>query len=120
MASRELLLATSLLAFACGWAAGDSVWIQSGSGNAIALSNVKVTGIDVGVDKEGKPVETLLFTTSAGRQSTRSLAQVPQITLDDEPAFSAAEEAFKGGDFGGAVENYRKALSITSKGWLKE
>jgi TolA-binding protein len=109
-----------LLTICPALASADSVWIQSGSGNPIALGNVKVTGIDLIVDKDGKPVETLQFATSAGRPSTKLLTQVPQISLDDEPAFTAAEEAFKGGDLAGATQNYQKALSTTTKGWLKE
>lgn len=109
-----------LLAFCPAFASADTVWIQSGGGNPIALGNVKVSGIELIVDKDGKPLETLQFVTSSGRPSTKPLTQVPQISLDDEPAFTAAEEAFKGGDFASAVQNYQKTLSTTAKAWLKE
>lgn len=92
-------------------ARADSVWIQSGSGNPIAISDVKVTGV------EG---DALLFTTAAGRQTSKPLANIPQIKLDDEPNFSAAEEAFRDSQFPQAVENYRKSLGSTTKPWLRE
>ena len=90
---------------------GDGVWLQSGTGNAIQLSDVKVTGIADG---------SVLFTTSGGRQTSKSLEQVPQITLDDEPTFTAAEEAFRGGQFPVAIESYLKALGTTQKPWLAD
>jgi TolA-binding protein len=92
-------------------ARADAVWIQSGSGNPIAISDVKVTGVEA---------DALLFTTSAGRQTSKPLAQIPQIKLDDEPNFSAAEEAFRGSQFSVAVDNYRKTIQATTKSWLKE
>ena len=92
-------------------ASADAVWIQSGTGNPIALGDVKVTGVEA---------DALLVTTNSGRQTSKPLAQVPQIKLDDEPAFSTAEEAFRGSDFPAAVENYRKTLQTSTKAWLKE
>ena len=58
---------------------GDALLIQSGTGNPIQLGDVKITGIQDGV---------LQFTAAAGRQTSKPLEQVPQITLDDEPTFS--------------------------------
>lgn len=92
-------------------ARADTVWIQSGSGNPIAISDVKVTGVEA---------DALLFTTGAGRQTSKPLAQIPQIKLDDEPNFSAAEEAFRDSQFPVAVDDYRKTLGTTAKAWLKE
>ena len=92
-------------------ARADTVWIQSGSGNPIALPQVKVQGVDG---------DSLVFTTGTGKQNTRPLAQVPQVALDDEPAFSIAEEAFHGKQFPQAAENYQKTLATTTKPWVKE
>ena len=94
-----------------GAARADMVWIQSGSGNPIAIPQVKVQGVDG---------DALVFTTSTGKQNSKPLAQVPQIGLDDEPAFSIAEEAFRTKQFPVAAENYQKVLGTTAKPWVKE
>jgi TolA-binding protein len=104
-------IALSVVILAASLSRADTVWIQSGSGNPIAISDVKVTGVEA---------DALLFTTSAGRQTSKPLAQIPQIKLDDDPVFSAAEEAFHGSQFPAAVDNYRKALATATKPWLKE
>src|SRR5665213_1775713 len=89
----------------------DSLLIQSGTGNPIQLSDAKITGMADG---------SVLFTTSAGRQTSKSLEQVPQITLDDEPTFTAAEQSFRDGQFPAAIENYLKALQTSQKTWLAD
>ena len=92
-------------------ALADAVWIQSGTGNPIALGDVKVIGVQD---------EALVFTAPSGKQTTKPLTQVPQIKLDDEPTFSAAEEAYRARDFKAAVDNYQKALETSTKDWLKD
>jgi TolA-binding protein len=109
-------LVRALLISSCGIlsatiASADTVWIQSGSGNPIAISDVKVTGVEA---------DALLFTTNAGRQTSKPLAQIPQMKLDDEPTFSTAEESFRSSDFPAAVDSYRKTLTTTTRPWLKE
>lgn len=92
-------------------AIADAVWLQSGTkGNAIKFDNVKVTNVQA---------DTLTFTAASGNQTTRKLSQVPQIRLDDEPAFSAAEGAFSEGDWAAAVDGYRKAEQASLKDWVK-
>lgn len=93
------------------WASADAVWLKSGKGNAVALENVKVIGAQNG---------TLTFTTASGNQTTRSLEVVPRIKLDDDPAFSAAEEAFDRGDWAAAAEGYRKVLAGHTRDWVKD
>jgi TolA-binding protein len=105
-----LLLLAGWATVSAGVARADQVWIQSGSGNPIAIPQVKVAGV------EG---DQLVFTTSVGKQNNKPLTQVPQIALDDEPAFSTGEEAFRGKQYPAAVENYQKALATSSKDWVK-
>ncbi|HEY2585975.1 MAG TPA: hypothetical protein VGI81_09465 [Tepidisphaeraceae bacterium] len=92
-------------------ARADTIWLQSGTGKPIALENVKVQGVQD---------ENLTFTTSQGVSTTKPLDHVPVIKMDDEPAFSAAEDAFSKGDWANAADNYRKALASTSKDWVKD
>lgn len=95
----------------CAALRADSVWIQSGTGNPIVITGVKVVGVQT---------DSLVYNNSVGRPISKPLAQVPQIGLDDEPAFSAAEEAFRGKQFPVAAENYEKTLQTTAKDWVKE
>jgi len=111
MARKAVTAIAISIASAALSARADTVWIQSGSGNPIPLPQVKVQGV------EG---DSLLYTTAAGKQTNRPLTQVPQIAIDDEPAFSTAEDAFRAKQFGPAAENYQKALATTTKAWLKE
>src|SRR5579862_1639316 len=111
MGRKKLICLLIILVLPKAYASADSIWIQSGSGNPIELGKVTITGIQD---------ELLVYSLSSGESRSKPLAQVPQIKLDDEPAFSTAEEAFKGGDFRVAADNYRKALSTTTKAWLKE
>src|SRR5687768_8978205 len=98
----------------CGWivvvlaaalaapsARADAIWINSGGANALKLDNVKITSIG-----QGKVV----FSGAGGRESVREVQQIARIQIDDEPAFSAAEEAIAGGKFDVATDGYRKAL----------
>jgi TolA-binding protein len=99
------------LAVPAASALADTVWLQSGTGKPIALENVKV---------QGAQDENLTFTTAAGVSNTKPLDHVPLIKLDDEPAFSAAEDAFSKGNWAAAADDYRKALASTSKDWVKD
>lgn len=89
----------------------DTVWLQSGTGKPIALENVKV---------QGAQDNNLTFTTAAGVSNTKPLDHIPLIKVDDEPAFSTAEEAFGKGDWAAAADSYRKAIAGTSKDWVKD
>ena len=92
-------------------ARGDTIWINSGGGNTLKLDNVKITSIG-----QGKVV----FAGGGGRESSREVQQIARIQIDDELAFSAAEEAIAGGKFDVATDGYRKALDSTAKPWLKQ
>lgn len=105
------LAGAGLLAAAALPARGDTVWLQSGSGKPVALEGVKVQGVQD---------QNITFTTAAGVSNTKPMDHIPEIKLDDEPAFSTAEEDFAKGDYAGAADNYRKAISSSSKDWLKD
>ena len=99
------------VAMFAAWARADAIWINSGGANALKLDNVKITSIG-----QGKVV----FAGGGGRESSREVQQIARIQIDDEPAFSAAEEAIAGGKFDVATDGYRKALDSTAKPWLKQ
>jgi hypothetical protein len=91
----------------------DSVWVQSSpTAKPFEQKDVKVDGADG---------DKLMFTNNtSGRQASRKFSEIPQIKLDDDPVFSAAEEAFANGNWTVAGENYRKALGSSSKQWVKD
>jgi tetratricopeptide (TPR) repeat protein len=108
----QLALAGGCVLVAAALPAGaDTVYLQSGSGKPVALEGVKVQSVQ---DK------SVTFTTAAGVTNTKSLDHIPEIHLDDEPAFTAAEAAFAKGEFPAAADGYRKAISATSKDWVKD
>lgn len=92
-------------------AVADTVFLQSGTGKPVPLEQVKVEGVQD---------QNIRFTTAAGVSNTKPLDHVPQIRLDDEPAFTAAEDAFAKGDWAGAADNYRKAIASSTKDWVKD
>jgi len=117
---RTLILRNKVSAFCllgglmlpAGWTLADAIWLQSSNtGKPVKLDNVKVDGV-----QEDK----LQFTNTLGTQTSRPLANIPQMKLDDEPAFSAAEESFAKGDWAAAGDNYRKAIQSTTKDWVKD
>ncbi len=103
---RAILLLTLALP-ACGFA--DTIWVGASGANALELKGVNLTGIS-----DGK-----LLYQSAGRDTTRDLTAVVRIQINDEPTFSAAEEAFAAGKFDIAATGYNSALQTTKKAWLK-
>ena len=111
MVEMKKLLRTSLVLLAfCPFTRADTVWVTSApGGSALPRQNVKVTAI-----RGGK----LVFQSNAG-EATRELAQVARIALDDEPAFSAAEEAFSTNKFDVATDAYAKTVAATTKDWLR-
>jgi len=102
---------TTLLAAAAP-AIADTVKVGSGAAGtqSLALPNVHVLGVT-----DGK----LKFQSSAGNESSRELAQVTQLALDDEPLLNAAEEALATSHWDAATDGYRKLLAKTTKDWLK-
>lgn len=94
-----LLPATSALA--------DSIWIGKGLGPI----SIKVDHVDNGV--------ITFIVEDSGRQNSKKLADVPRLALDDEPAFTSAEEAFSNGNFAVAADGYRKAAAATGRPWVR-
>jgi hypothetical protein len=55
-----------------------------------------------------------------GREIAKPLAQVTRLTIDTEPAFNAAEEAFAAQDWDKAMAGYERTVRTTLKSWLKD
>lgn len=89
----------------------DSLLVSSGGGNPVPFNNVKVDRVEAG---------KIIFRTTTGNETSRELSQVVQMTLDDEPAFSAAEGAYAKGEWDAATDGYQKTVRSTDKPWLKD
>ena len=91
-------------------ASADSIAVQSGTGQFV-LKDVKVNRIEN---------DTVYFTsTTSETEDSKPLSSVIKFQVEEEPAFSAAEDAFAKGDWKTAADNYSKAISTTNQNWIK-
>jgi TolA-binding protein len=94
-----------------GIARADTLWIGSAGTNPLKFDRVKITKI------EGNQI---FYQGSDGRDSTKELDRVQKLAVDDDPALTAAENAFAASKFDEAVDNYAKAARSTNKQWVKD
>jgi TolA-binding protein len=103
------LLSLSLATFAGLWLAAivsaDTVFVGS-----LAYKDVKVQGV------KG---DDLIFLTS-GNEAHKPVKDVTRLQLADEPALSAAEDAYAAKDWDKAVDGYERTLKSSNKDWLKD
>jgi len=93
------------------FAPADTLWIRSGdTGGGVPRENVKVQK----VEKEQ------IFYLANGNPAQTPLANVVRMRLDDEPALSAAEDAYFAGKFDQAADTYTKALRASNKPWVRD
>jgi tetratricopeptide (TPR) repeat protein len=92
-------------------ARADAVWIAASSGAPLKADGVHILRVDG---------DSLVYNSTGGTQITKPLAQVAQLEADDEPAFNAAEQAYRDGKFADAVDQYQKAVQTSSKEWVRD
>lgn len=111
--ARSILSGSILLSLTfAAVASADTVWVRSGaSGKGLPFPDVKVEKV--------QGTDILFVSEGSGRETRRSLDQVSRILLDDEPPFSAAEEAYEGGNLAGSIDGYRKAIAASNRDWVK-
>jgi TolA-binding protein len=110
--------AAALLVVLTSPATADTVWVSSGGANALEIGRVKIIGVEDAAG--GKPEErVLVFQSAGGSESRRPLATVTRVEVDDDPSLNAAEEAYAGGKWDVATDNYLKSLRGATKDWLK-
>src|SRR5439155_8336178 len=95
-------------------ARADTVWVRSGSAGGAAVTLLEIKDVKINGLTDGK-----LRFESAGRETSRELAQVARVQVDDEPALSAAETALAANQPDIAADGYRKVLGSTTKDWVK-
>ena len=108
-----LLLCLAAIALLPAWASADSLWIRPSSekGKPLEIPRIQILRTQD---------ELIFFKSISGNESSRQLAQVLRIALDDEPALNAAEEAYADEKWDAAVDGYQKTLKSTGKAWLKD
>jgi hypothetical protein len=104
------LMAGMMLPAAVGWA--DSVYIRSSDSEGKPL---EVDGITIKRVEDGR-----LYFDNNGNETSRGLSQIQQIAIDGEDALNAAETAYAGRDYAGAVDGYLKTFRSPSRPWLRE
>jgi TolA-binding protein len=103
--TRTLSLALVSMLLVGSVAMADTVFIGT-----LAYKDVKIKGV------KG---DELLFLTS-GNEAHKPIKDVTRIQLADEPALSAAEEAYAGKQWDKAADGYLKTLKSSNKDWLKD
>ena len=89
---------------------GDTILKGSPGSNPIAESGIKVTGMSAG---------GLSYTTAAGEARTVPLTDVQRVTIDGQPGFDGAEDAYAARNFPAALDGYTAALaSGSAPAWL--
>ena len=58
---------------------------------------------------------TCSFLSASGNETKKPLADVSQLAMDDEPALTAAEQAYDAANFAGSIDGYRKAATSSRK-----
>lgn len=90
-----------------------------------ALADVIWTGLGTGrglrqeVDIIGVEGEDLIFLLNGNRANV-PLERVQQIQMDDEAAFTQAEQAFAAGDWEKAVDGYGRAATRNPTEWVRQ
>src|SRR3954467_3888746 len=102
---RTLSLAFASMLLVGSVALADTVFIGT-----LAYKDVKIKGC------RG---DELHFLTS-GNEAHKPIKDVTRIQLADEPALSAAEEAYAAKTWDKAVDGYLKTLKSSNKDWLKD
>lgn len=107
--------AARLLAWALACAAGgdaawaDSIWLENTSGPPL-FANARITRVEKGS----------LYFTFQGNETSREVAKIGRIAVDDEPALTAAEEAYSRQKWDEAADGYEKAARSSAKPWARE
>ena len=93
--------------------------VEASAGDSAVVNGMQYSGIRILGIRDGE----LEFETIGGKVNAKPIGSVSRITLADEPALNAAEDAFAKSDWNKAAENYGKVIrSITEpeKAWLRE
>src|SRR5206468_1512791 len=78
--------------------------------NALELPRVQINDI-----KDGK----LIFVGASGRESSRELAQIARITVDDDANLNVAEDAANQQKWDVATDAYRRVMATSAKPWAR-
>ena len=112
--SLKLLIAAGVVLLPALTCLADSITIKSGTGS-VARKGITINKIR----KDGEK-EVLDFMTENGSPSFKDLDSIITIEADNETLFNQAEVEFDKGNLDAANADYRKAISNTTKEWVKQ
>jgi TolA-binding protein len=104
--SVHVALLLALTALPVATASADTIWK-----NALKYDGIKIERV------EG---DDLVFISSSGNETRKKLADITRIAMDDEPALTAAEEAYDGKSYPAAIDGYRKAATASARPWVRQ
>ena len=111
MRSIPLAVGLLLLALNATRACADTVWVQRGAGAPLEYKDSTVIRLEGG---------ELYFRTVGGTEIHREMSAIYRISVRDEPALNAAEEAFANRKWAEAAEGYERAMRSTAKPWVRD
>ncbi len=94
-----------------------AVLAERASGDLLVVNNVTYSDVRISAVRDGEIIFTI---GNSSNEVRKPLAQVTKLNLADEPAFSAAEEAYAAKDYNKATDGYDKTFRTTRKTWLKD
>lgn len=92
-----------------GVAVADAIWLENTSGDPL-FANARITRVEKGS----------IFFIVNGNETSRELAKIGRISVDDEPVLTAAETAFAAGKWDDAVDAYQRVVRGSAKPWARD
>lgn len=90
-------------------AMGDSIWLENTSGPPL-FANARITRVEKGS----------IYFLFNGNETSREVAKIGRIAVDDEPALTGAEEAFSRQKWDEAADGFERAARSSAKPWVRE
>jgi TolA-binding protein len=107
-------LASLVSARICALSFADTITVRSSSDSPTAKPTV-FTDAKVSFVENGQ----MTFTTGFGTTATKSMSAILSVSLDDEPAFNAAQQDYAAKNYDRAVDEFDQTLQKTDKTWLQ-
>jgi len=110
-AGRSLIAGSTVVALFMAHAStfADQIWLDKPTGSPI-FASARITRIE----------KTTVYFLVNGNETSRDLARISRISVDDEPALNQAEEAMALGKFDDAVDAYQRVARSSAKPWVRE
>ena len=91
------------------------LFVSTAVADTVVVGNLELRDVSV----QGIEADQLVFRSSAGRETSRPIAEVARLELDGQRAFNDAEAAFATGAYDQAVGGYLTTVKGGAPDWLK-